>query len=336
MLNEFLEFESYITAPQSDSPRLQPKYLTNSFGPDYKLNQIDQVLTIIARGVLFSYNDNPEDRIKFTIEILGRWCGLVKKEETESQAVKEWFKGHPEADGWLEEYWKYHFLQEKSNVFKKENDEEKANEEWSACIEKWRTSFTEKDYTSESSTFNNIIANALAQGPLSEKYCLVKKNEKETCTNFKSRTKDMTLKEEMEILDYLFDCSNKTHATNKLKMLRNIVAFLIWQEEHPGKQKEVLLKKGRLLGWYGLDDSSGKAKIWCLDNFSWNGNPIIQRNTYDDFTKFSIASDYLNIFDFKLIDPTQEKVYMEKYSDDYWILKDEGHGMKKMFTILNE
>ena len=31
MLNEILEFEAYVKAPESEKPRIQPKLLTNNF-----------------------------------------------------------------------------------------------------------------------------------------------------------------------------------------------------------------------------------------------------------------------------------------------------------------
>ena len=53
MLNEILEFKSYITAPTSDTPRLQPKMLTDDFGSTGILYGLEHLLTIIARGFIF-------------------------------------------------------------------------------------------------------------------------------------------------------------------------------------------------------------------------------------------------------------------------------------------
>ena len=53
MLNEILEFESYIKTPTSDNHRLQPKMLTDDFGSAGNLYGLEHILTTIARGFIF-------------------------------------------------------------------------------------------------------------------------------------------------------------------------------------------------------------------------------------------------------------------------------------------
>ena len=117
-----------------------------------------------------------------------------------------------------------------------------------------------------------------------------------------------------------------------MKLLKNIIAFLIWQQEHPGKQREVWLRKNRLLGWYGQDDSSGKLKVWLFEQFTWNEKPIMYHRGSSDYSKFGINPDYIKHFDFQLINPEQ----VEVYQNNYWIIKDAGHGDEVPFIILNE
>ena len=60
MINELQEFKSYITNPTSDTPRLQPKMLTDAFGSTGNLYGLEHLLTTIARGFIFGnfYNEN--------------------------------------------------------------------------------------------------------------------------------------------------------------------------------------------------------------------------------------------------------------------------------------
>lgn len=54
MLNEILEFEAYVKAPESADPRIQPKMLTENYESD-DLNGIGGILVILARGFIFGF-----------------------------------------------------------------------------------------------------------------------------------------------------------------------------------------------------------------------------------------------------------------------------------------
>ena len=115
MLNEYLELEAYVKNPKSDNPRIQPNYFTGSFEDVCELNGLEQILTTIARGYLFTYCPKEYDinkRIENTLYILRKWCGFAYEDGKEFQredSIVAWFEAFPEADGWLNTYWMYHF-----------------------------------------------------------------------------------------------------------------------------------------------------------------------------------------------------------------------------------
>ena len=53
MLNELCEFKSCIDDPTSDTPRIQPKMLTDNFSSTGNLYGLEHLLTTIARGFIF-------------------------------------------------------------------------------------------------------------------------------------------------------------------------------------------------------------------------------------------------------------------------------------------
>lgn len=121
MLNEILEFEAYVKAPESEKPRIQPKLLTNNFSEDGNLFGIERILIVIARGYIFSkchqneiYNSDGmvnNELLNDTRVILQRWCGFDFDEsglQIDRQSISNWFEKYPEADGWLKQYWMFH------------------------------------------------------------------------------------------------------------------------------------------------------------------------------------------------------------------------------------
>ena len=360
MLNEYLEYESYISEPISTRPRVQPKLLTDSFEmkqrkkdrkPEYKLRGLDQVLTIVARGFLFSDEDwiktqffqnglITDDGIAATKEMLNRWCGFQQDSEidkTGNKIVSSWFQKHPEADGWLKNYLCYQMKLSKAIEEDKSKIqiEEKLKTEWSGYAEKWKKIYNAVvDYQAESITFNNIIAAAIEKGALTERYCAIKKPEgreiksKEVLYDnlFKKDKKDESVEHKKEEPVE----KTKPNMVKMQKMLKNIIAYRIWQEEHPGYQKEVLLRKLRLFGWYGCDDGNGKMRDWCFDLFIWKGKHLMYHiGEGSDYAKFGIDEDFLKEFGFGLIDPEQK----EKYEEKYLILKDTGVGDLEIINI---
>lgn len=326
MLNETLEFESYIIDPESAKPRLQPKYLTNSFSiteDKYSLHGIDQVLTIVARGFLFSeyalkiYSPDEiisDDTIDATAEVLARWFGCVKDDhsnETWYSCVEKWFRENKQADGWFEKYWKYHYKNQKKDVTPDEIEEK-----WSSCVKEWSEKFYGFSFTAKGHSFHNIIANAIEAGPLKERYLVVKKGYSEK-----------------GLFRYLYDYEGKTspHIETEIKLLKTIAAYLILRENHPTAQTEVLLQRGRLLGWFGQDDAKNEAKLFLFKKLSWDKQPIVTRGAVvGQYIKLIIDPDYLERFDYKII----EKSQVELYKDDYWILQDPGYDSKTHFIRL--
>ena len=109
MLNEQLELEMYVTAPESEHPRIQPNVLIGKFSKEGALYGLESILTVIARGFLFGTDSGSfaydEARIHAAIRVLDRWCGFSSDEEKEADGklsdVQEWFRRYPDADSWL-------------------------------------------------------------------------------------------------------------------------------------------------------------------------------------------------------------------------------------------
>ena len=118
MLDEIKEVESYLTNPQTDNPRIQPKLFSEVKGDSVKLYGISEYLTIICRYYLYNYStmkDNCcDENVRTNAKLIMRaWCGFsgdlsedeLKKVKTDNE---KWFQDYPKADGWLRAYHKKH------------------------------------------------------------------------------------------------------------------------------------------------------------------------------------------------------------------------------------
>ena len=119
MLNEIKEFESYVTKPENDTPRLQPKMLTDDFGSAGSLYGLEHLLTTIARGFIFGnfYNENKvsedgiirDDFIATVTNILFSWLGFECANDFtgDVDAINKWNSKYPQVDGWLKNYYNH-------------------------------------------------------------------------------------------------------------------------------------------------------------------------------------------------------------------------------------
>lgn len=117
------------------------------------------------------------------------------------------------------------------------------------------------------------------------------------------------------------------------RLLKNIAAYLLSQKYHPKGQTFVLLYRGQLLNWYGIDDAKGARSIWYFPRCVWGLETKEQimeaysRESQWNFIKFSVNQAFLSYFDFHLIDPSQA---CDVDTSKYWILQDMGHGSKSL------
>ena len=325
MLNELQEFESYITSPTSDTPRLQPKMLTDDFGSTGNLYGLEHVLTIIARGFIFgdfidvdkTYDDGmiSDDLIATVGNILFSWLGFecAKNYVGDADIIKKWSKQYPQADGWLKKYYMKHCI-------KKD-----ASKRWAKIEEERSKYLLGEDYRLSVVSINNIIANALECGRLKEQCMVIKKDS--------AIIKSSKLKDRFKYL-FCLDESNKAANPQERtveRFLKNIAAYLYLKENHPQGQKFVLLDRIQLLCWYGLDDNKNEADSWYFKRFLFDKCdskvPIMTAMSGDrgwNFIKLMIDNDFIAKYDIKLIDADEiESVDKEKY----WIIKDNGHGV---------
>ena len=325
MLNEILEFESYIKTPTSDNHRLQPKMLTDDFGSAGNLYGLEHILTTIARGFIFG-NFYDTDKVSddgmisnnliVTVDnILFSWLGFecAKDYVGDADAINKWNKKYPQADGWLKNYYEKHCTKK-----------DKAKR-WAKIEEERSKYLMGEDYRLSVVSINNIIANALELGPLKERCMVIKKDS--------VSVKSVKLKDRFQ---YLFCLDENKKAANPQektveRFLKNIAAYLYLKDKHPQGQKFVLLDRIQLLCWYGLDDNKNEADSWYFKRFLFDKCdsrvPIMTAMSGDrgwNFIKLIIDNDFIAKYDIKLIDADEiESVDKEKY----WIIKDNGHGV---------
>ena len=325
MLNEILEFESYITSTTSDTPRLQPKMLTGDFGSTGNLYGIEHLLTIIARGFIFGdfYDADKvsddgmisDDFIVTVANILYSWLGFecAKDYVGDEDAINKWNEKYPQADGWLKNYYMKHCPKK---------DKEKR---WVKIEEERSKYLMGEDYRLSVVSINNIIANALELGPLKEQCMIIKKDS--------VSVKSKKLKDRFQYLFCLDESKKAANPQEKTveRFLKNIAAYLYLKDNHPKGQKFVLLDRIQLLCWYGLDDNKNEADSWYFKRFLFDKCdskvPIMTAMSGDrgwNFIKLMIDNDFIAKYDIKLIDADEiESVDKEKY----WIIKDNGHGV---------
>lgn len=346
MINEIKEFESYVMSPESESPRIQPKMFTNDFDSQGSLYDLDHILTMIARGFLFGdffdkdkniFSDKgmiSETALNSTKRILFDWLGFVCRENdtndtAESEEVGKWRKKYPEAQGWLKKYyWKQNSKANDAKADKKKKTEEQWEKCWKEIEDKWTASLQdgELDYRFKVMSMNDIIANALEQGELKEWYLIIKKDpdgEKTTkgTKKFKNR---------FQYLYELDEKAGKIQEKSVVRLLKNIAAYLYLRKNHPENQEYVLLDRIQLLCWYGLDDNKNSTQNWYLTQFLVrNGEekqPIMTKLSSEmgwNFIKLKINQDFLEANDIKLVTAEEEKAIDQ---DQYWVIKDNGHG----------
>lgn len=325
MINEILEFESYIESPTSDTPRLQPKMLTDDFGSAGSLYGLEHLLTTIARGFIFGnfYNENKvsedgivsDDFIATVANILFSWLGFecAKDYVGNTDAINKWNKKYPQANGWLKKYYMKHCT-------KKD-----ASKRWAKIEEERSKYLLGEDYRLSVVSINNIIANALELGPLKEQCMVIKKAS--------VSVKSTKLKDRFQYLFCLDESKKASNPQEKTveRFLKNIAAYLYLKDNHLEGQKYVLLNRIQLLCWYGLDDNKNEVDSWYFKRFLFDkGNskePIMTAMSGDrgwNFIKLMIDNDFIAKYDISLIDATAIDS-IDK--DKYWIIKDNGHSV---------
>ncbi len=325
MINELKEFEAYITSGAFDTPRLQPKMLTDDFGSTGNLYGLEHILTIIARGFIFGdfYDADKvsddgmisDDFIVTVANILYSWLGFecAKDYVGDEDAINKWNEKYPQADGWLKKYYMKHCT--KKDAVKR----------WVKIEEERSKYLMGEDYRLSVVSINNIIANALELGPLKEQCMIIKKDS--------VSVKSKKLKDRFQYLFCLDESKKAANPQEKTveRFLKNIAAYLYLKDNHQDGQKFVLLDRIQLLCWYGLDDNKNEADSWYFKRFLFDKRnskePIMTAMSGDrgwNFIKLMIDNDFIAKYDIKLIDADEiESVDKEKY----WIIKDNGHGV---------
>ena len=325
MLNELCEFKSCIDDPTSDTPRIQPKMLTDNFSSTGNLYGLEHLLTTIARGFIFgdfydadklSDDGMISDNLIATVgNILFSWLGFECAQDYvgDADAINKWNKKYPQADGWLKKYYMKHCI--KKDAVKR----------WVKIEEERSKYLMGEDYRLSVVSINNIIANALELGPLKEQCMIIKKDS--------VSVKSKKLKDRFQYLFCLDESKKAANPQEKTveRFLKNIAAYLYLKDNHQDGQKFVLLDRIQLLCWYGLDDNKNEVDSWYFKRFLFDkGNskePIMTAMSGDrgwNFIKLMIDNDFIAKYDIRLIDAAAIDS-IDK--DKYFIIKDNGHGV---------
>lgn len=294
MLDEIKEVEAYLCNPEDENPRIGASLLFDGFKGKCKLNGLKDVLTLVASRYLYDFckfdNFDKESKDK-VILILRIWCGFesdVTQEELELAKTenKEWFDRYPQAEGWLRAYHAKHCNRESHN--------------WSNYSEKWVPQLRTKNiYQAETTSYESVLAQVIARGPLKTYYLVMRDNYADALKND------------------IKDGEGKVPGVRKQRnLIKLIAAYKALQLLHPG-QEYVLLQTNRVLGWLGL--GSDKDDRWCLD-FTWRGEPLFLKDGDKDFKKFYVNQSFLEAVD------AQIKENVSDFSkEEYVVYQDAGH-----------
>ena len=305
MLNEVKEVEVYLCKPDSEDSRINPKLLSENFKEGNKLVGIADVLTMIASHFIYNFkkldsNKSLDGELKDdAVKILRIWCGFeddVTEEELKNTKERnsDWFEKYPQAEGWLRDYHKAHMTNGGT---------------WSEYSTKWKATFgSVYVYRSEQVGYENILAQAIARGPLKNYYLVINKKYGEAVDNEIKNSND-----------------KKPDARRQRTMLKLLSAYMLLRQLHPG-QSYVLLQTSRILNWLGFE--SDKADRWCVDYF-WQENPIFYIEKNDDYKKFKVDEKFLLAMDVKIM---EEIACIE--TNEYDIYQDDGHGKNTPLTKL--
>lgn len=332
MLNEFLEFESYVTNPTSSTPRVQPYLLTDHFNESANLIGIEHIMTVIARAYIFTEKRIAQGEVisqtvvDDTIELLHRWTGFADIENRKrlpNERVDKWMKSHSVTDSWLKKYWMFQFDNWKTKKKRKLLEKEMTLRQilWDTLEKKWNERLnSDMDYSANTISYNNIIANALEIGPLKNQYFIVKKD-------FVPKGEPVAGNKRFK---YLSDESSRQESSD-MKIMKIIAAYLLRLTRHPDGQKEVWITNGELAAWYGLDDGKNGNETFYPKDVFWKGTPIYTlQSLRGRYTKVFVNQEYLREFDFKIIDIED----VEKYKETHWVLEDLGHKLKGCWGII--
>jgi len=303
MLNEFLEVETYLGDPTTEDIRLNHKLLADDFKGKCKLNGIHDILVLIACRYIYDFCKVTElNREVFdkTILILRIWCGfegdVSSKDLAQAKSEnQEWFKSYPYAEGWLR-FYHDKYLKEKGAS-------------WSVYSIEWKAKLCSKSvYYAESICYENILAQAVARGPLKTYYLVVDKKYDELIQN-----------------EVKTDKGKRPDKRRQRNMLKLLGTYKVLQLFHPG-QKSVLMQTNRIANWLGL--SSVKDDRWCLE-LRWKNEPIFQKEGFGSYMKFSVNQSFLEMIDLQLMERIEE-IDRTKYN----VYGDNGHGRSNGLILL--
>lgn len=302
MLDEIKEVESYLTKPQTDNPRIQPKLFSEVKDDSVKLYGISEYLTIICRYYLYNYStmkDNCcDENVRTNAKLIMRaWCGFsgdlsedeLKKVKTDNE---KWFQDYPKADGWLRAYHKKHL----KNIAS-----------WDDYSSTWKEHLNnDLIYRRVGNCYETILAEAIAQGPLKIYYLTMKKDYEDI-----SFTKP--------------EGKGNISKPTKNKIIKFIATYMLQTRFHP-EQKWVVAPKLRMLNWLGYD--TNKHTKW-FPEVLWNGENPFGRVSENNIAKITVNQNFINDMGIKITATKPKEIHNE-----YNVYYDTGYGKKSPIDFL--
>ena len=168
---------------------------------------------------------------------------------------------------------------------------------WEDYVNIWKKRLVtpgEHLYASKTFCYENILAEALADGPLKVRY-LAFKSDEETFNNSLSKIGSKP--------------SISTYRKNYKFIAANLLAAA-----RSGNQETIYLRKIRLLNWLGHDNDN--LTSW-FPSLRWNDKDICERFSGKDFVKLKMNKEFVNYYDIKLISESELSEYakMQKRTD---------------------
>lgn len=292
MLDEIKEYQEYTCDPLDDKGvRLNAEIFFNKG----HFNGLGRALTIIAREELnkrgyFSSQEEDMTIVEDVIRALKEWLGFVKED---TAAISDY-------NAWLEKYF---------NAHKKDDAHKKGSTiDWDSFVKLKKSQygkglFTDKILTDKDTklevTYDKVVADAINQGPLKRYYLVCKKGFEQDLYKKSKKDADKRLNPKLKTDSILID-----------NILRLICVYLIKKEY-----------TGNLSNNINLTDIAHWAQNKSINNGGYydglkykRKNLILGRTIGKNYTKKSVCKEYMDAYDFKVIDASVFKTLEDGYT----------------------
>ena len=286
MLDEIKEYQEYMCDPSAEEGvRLNPAILFDK----KHFNGLGRALTTIARGELdrrgyFGLQEEDFSIVEEVIFVLKEWLGFGQNGEKTISKYNSWMgKYYIEYEENVTVDWDK-FVKDKKSQYGKGLFSDKI--------------LTEKD-TKLEVTYDKVVADAIYQGPLKRYYLVCKKGFEQDLYKTSKKTFDKRLNSKLATDSRLID--------NVLKL---ICVYLI-KKGYTGN----IFNNVNLTDVAHWSQSKSINHGGYYDGLKYKGKKLIISKTIGkNYTKKSVCKDFMEIYDFKIIEASQFSGVEEGYT----------------------